>query len=327
MRYGAPSETWIMRNSEILTFQRLAELNYLTSMKDFTPMTFFPLLWILSTVNTLADPNRQLVAHFIFRRHEPTAFQYLSIQASMFLLLSTLLQNSISTGLLLLSVFNVFLGVHIAFYRLVWHDLRSFPGPKIAALTQGWILKEAYLGRTRFTMKELGEKYGEWVRIGPNELYTTSIEALYTIMGAKGWPKGPSYDSGITKGESGGDSVLTIKTRQFHMPEHAIRRRIWTKAFTPKAIAEYLPSVDARLEEMLNIIDDHVKQKKSVDLCLQIGCFVYNTMCDMAYGGLVMTRRRNTLNFPASYGILILLYVFHLREQIYQRIRRKSIAS
>lgn len=138
---------------------------------------------------------------------------------------------------------------HIAFYRLFWHDLRSFPGPKIAALTQGWILKEAYLGRTRFTMKELGEKYGEWVRIGesqnqrnshepwllalrrlsnglngasliqlvgPNELYTTSIEALYTIMGAKGWPKGPSYDSGITKGDSGGDSVLTIKTRQFH---------------------------------------------------------------------------------------------------------------
>jgi len=237
-------------------------------------MTLFPLLVILSTV-----------AHLIFRRHEPTAFQYLSIQAAMLLLLSTLLQISFSTGLLFLSVFNLFLGVHITFYRLVWHDLRSFPGPKMAALTQGWILKEAYLGRTRFTMKELGEKYGEWVRIGPNELYTTSIEALYTIMGAKGWPKGPSYDSGITKGDSGGDSVLTIKT----LPEHAIRRRIWTKAFTPKAIAEYLPSVDVRLDEMLNIIDDHVKQKKSVDLCLQIGCFVYNTMCDMAYGALTGT--------------------------------------
>ncbi|KAA1094636.1 cytochrome P450 monooxygenase 67 [Puccinia graminis f. sp. tritici] len=129
-------------------------------------------------------------------------------------------------------------------------------------------------------MKELGEKYGEWVRIGPNELYTTSIEALYTIMGAKGWPKGPSYDSGITKGDLGGDSVLTIKS----LPEHATRRRIWNKAFTPKAIAEYLPSIENRLDEMIGVIDDHVKQKRNVDLCLQLGCFVYNTMCDMAFG-------------------------------------------
>nr|AHK06537.1 putative cytochrome P450 [Puccinia horiana] len=103
-------------------------------------------------------------------------------------------------------------------------------------------------------MKRLGEKYGEWVRIGPNELYTTSIEALYTIMGPKGWPKGPSYDSGITKGDFGGDSVLTIKT----LPEHATRRRIWTKAFTPKAIVEYLPSIEHHLDEMISVIDDHL---------------------------------------------------------------------
>jgi hypothetical protein len=84
----------------------------------------------------------------------------------MLLLLSILFQPSLSAGLSILLAFNVFLGAHIAFYRLVWHDLKSFPGPKLAALTQAWILKEAYLGRTRFTMKELGEKYGEWVRIG-----------------------------------------------------------------------------------------------------------------------------------------------------------------
>jgi hypothetical protein len=71
-----------------------------------------------------------------------------------------------------------------------------------------------------FLDSETLEKFSTWrthlspsmLSAGPNELYTTSIEALYTIMGAKGWPKGPSYDSGITKGDLGGDSVLTIKT-------------------------------------------------------------------------------------------------------------------
>ena len=55
----------------------------------------------------------------------------------------------------------------------------------------------------------------------------------------------------------------------------------WTKAFTPKAIAEYLPSIEIRLDEMISIIDDHVKQKQDVDLCLQLGCFVYNSQPEL----------------------------------------------
>jgi hypothetical protein len=81
-------------------------------------------------------------------------------------------QTSFITGLLTLSAFNLSLAAQIGFYRLFWHDLRSFPGPKLAALTQAWILREAYLGRTRFTMKKLGENYGEWVRIGELEKFT-----------------------------------------------------------------------------------------------------------------------------------------------------------
>ncbi|KAH9462617.1 hypothetical protein Pst134EB_006504 [Puccinia striiformis f. sp. tritici] len=243
-------------------------------MNEITSMTCFSCVVVLSTV-----------AHFMFRRHEPTAFQYLWSQAVVLSLLGIILRPSFFTVLLILLTFNLSLVTQIIFYRLVWHDLRSFPGPKLATISQAWILREAYFGRTRFTLRELGGKYGEWVRIGPNELYTTSLEALYTIMGAKGWPKGPSYDSGITKGGLGGDSVLTIKT----LPEHATRRRIWTKAFTPKAIVEYLPSIEIRLDEMISVIDDHVKQKKNVDLCTQLGCFVYNTMCDMAFGALAGT--------------------------------------
>lgn len=40
----------------------------------------------------------------------------------------------------------------------------------MAALTQFWILREAYLGRNRFTMRSLGEEYGDWVRIGEKSL-------------------------------------------------------------------------------------------------------------------------------------------------------------
>lgn len=51
--------------------------------------------------------------------------------------------------------------------------------------------------------------------IGPNELYTNNIEALWTIMGSKGWAKGNAYNSGITKTKEGSDSLLTLKTCEF----------------------------------------------------------------------------------------------------------------
>lgn len=245
--------------------------NYLPVWQDITSTNLPSLLLTLSAAS-----------HFILRRHEPTAFYYACFQSAFLILLRVVLWVPVDTAILSIFIFNLFLGIQIAFYRTFWHGLREFPGPKLAALTQAWILREAYIGRLRFTMLELSRKYGEWVRIGPNELYTTNLEALYAIMGPKGWPKSPSYDSGLTKGDLGGDSVLTIKT----LPEHAIRRRIWNKAFTANAIQGYLPSIEKRLDEMMGVIDSHTKHRKPVDLRLQLGCFVYDTMCDMAYGAL-----------------------------------------
>ncbi|KAI8454163.1 cytochrome P450 67 [Phakopsora pachyrhizi] len=223
--------------------------------------------------------NEAKAVHLLFRKHEPTIFEYIYFQSAPFFLLRFLGLTSASS-LSAIALLNLFLGTQIIFYRLAWHHLRKFPGPKIAAITQGWILKETYSGRTRFTMKKLTEKYGDWVRIGPNELLTTSTEALGTILGPKGWPKGSSYDSGITKSSCGGDSVLTIKT----LSEHAKRRRIWDKAFTQKAIFGYLPSIEVRIEQLMDVVEDNIKRGEDVDLCLQIGYFVYDTMCDMAFG-------------------------------------------
>ncbi|KAG0147082.1 hypothetical protein CROQUDRAFT_656550 [Cronartium quercuum f. sp. fusiforme G11] len=236
-------------------------------------------LWIVSTS----------IIHAFLRRHEPTFFGYL-YGLGFFLVLFGLLFRSSLVALKILVMGNLLLGIHIAFYRLTWHELRAFPGPPLGAITQFWVLREAYLGRTRFTMHKLGLKYGDWVRIGPNELYTGSVDALWAIMGPKGWAKGVSYDSGITKDRQGGDSVLTLKS----LADHAPRRRIWEKAFTPKAIASYLPSIEARIEQLLTVVDDHVLNNQPMDLCLQIGYFAYDTMTDMAFGGgtnLLLTQK------------------------------------
>ncbi|EGG12283.1 uncharacterized protein MELLADRAFT_123517 [Melampsora larici-populina 98AG31] len=220
-----------------------------------------------------------LSSHAVLRRHEPTFSSYI-YTLGISLTILTLIFKSFLIAFELISFLNLLLGIQILLYRQFWHDLKNFPGPKLAAISQFWLLREAYLGRTRFTMKEVGDQYGDWVRIGPNELYTVSLNALWTIMGPKGWSKGVSYDSGITKDKQGGDSVLTLKT----LPDHATRRRIWDKAFTPKAIHSYLPAIEARMDQLLGVLDQHALDETPVDLCLQLGYFVYDFMTDMAFG-------------------------------------------
>lgn len=52
--------------------------------------------------------------------------------------------------------------------------------------------------------------------LGPNELYTESVEAVLKILGPRGWDKGPSYSSGIANDQGGGESLLTIRKCWVH---------------------------------------------------------------------------------------------------------------
>lgn len=53
----------------------------------------------------------------------------------------------------------------IAIYRLFFHKLCRFPGPKMAALTKFWNLSLAVEGRTPARIQALHDKYGDFVRI------------------------------------------------------------------------------------------------------------------------------------------------------------------
>jgi hypothetical protein len=69
----------------------------------------------------------------------------------------------------------------IALYRLFFHPLSRVPGPKLAAVSNIW---HAYHARNGY-MFDLGctlhQKYGEVVRVGPNELWFNSMEAFDKI--------------------------------------------------------------------------------------------------------------------------------------------------
>ncbi|KAI0106404.1 cytochrome P450 [Nemania sp. FL0031] len=68
-----------------------------------------------------------------------------------------------------------------SFWRLYFHPLSKFPGPKTAAISDVWYAYHSLRGRWPWAVEEALRKYGDVVRIAPNELVFATPRALSDI--------------------------------------------------------------------------------------------------------------------------------------------------
>ncbi|KAM4061360.1 cytochrome p450 [Hirsutella rhossiliensis] len=66
-------------------------------------------------------------------------------------------------------------------YALFYHPAAKFPGPRLAAISELWIIWTLFSGRSALVIQDLHRKYGPIVRISPNELSFDSAGAFRTI--------------------------------------------------------------------------------------------------------------------------------------------------
>ncbi|KAK3356649.1 cytochrome P450 [Lasiosphaeria hispida] len=123
----------------------------------------------------------------------------------------------------------------IGVYRVFFHRLSRFPGPLAAKLTKIYGPYTARNGQMHIEQNKLFEKYGDIIRIGPNELLILSTDAIPKIHSAKSGCR--KRDAGIYnivtyKGEYNLDSILDRE-------EHRWRRQVWERAMTTKGIHSY----------------------------------------------------------------------------------------
>jgi hypothetical protein len=75
--------------------------------------------------------------------------------------------------------------IYLAIYRVYIHPLSKYPGPKLAALTYYHHYYYAFKGQRVAKITEWHIKYGEIVRISPNELSFIGETAWKDIYGHK----------------------------------------------------------------------------------------------------------------------------------------------
>ncbi|KAF9878113.1 hypothetical protein CkaCkLH20_04151 [Colletotrichum karsti] len=122
--------------------------------------------------------------------------------------------------------------VLLCIYRLFFHPLAKYPGPRLAALSDLWYAASWTSGRHPFIMERTHGKYGGVVRIAPNELSFATPQAYrdiygHAVKGKQTFLKGAFYDfDGTSPG------IVSIISPQ----EHARQRRYLAHAFSAKAL-------------------------------------------------------------------------------------------
>ncbi|KAJ7056643.1 cytochrome P450 [Mycena amicta] len=220
--------------------------------------------------------------HVLFNRMEPRTVPAFT---TLLLLPPLLLSALFPLDAIPMLTFYSALAASVIFYRISpFHPLASYPGPFLARISKLWLAGIAMGGKQHLYYRDLHRRYGDVVRIGPNELSFANKSAIIPMLGSKQMPKGPWWDGRMPDNKNV-RSLFALRDPE----EHARRRRIWNRAFNPSALREYNSVVRNRLAQLVETFNESCG--KSVDLSQWMGRFTYDVMNDIVFGGGVELMR------------------------------------
>ena len=134
-------------------------------------------------------------------------------------------------------------------YRLVLHPLAEYPGPFWARISGFYAVYHAYIGDVHLDMWKCHEKYGDFVRYGPDKVIirtNTAIPAIYARTANV--QKSTAYRAFETS-PTAHDLQSTVNKK-----EHARKRRVICQAFSDSAIR----SLECYIMQHVNVFIGHL---------------------------------------------------------------------
>ena len=204
-------------------------------------------------------------------------------------------------------------------YRLFIHQLRAFPGPKLAAVSKLWHVSKILDSKQFLMIDRLREEYGDFVRTGrttsegksvrqqlliittgPNELTVFHPDAVAAIHGpSSNCTKSAWYDHQLPLLSLGStrskgmhnerrralNSLFTVKGRAFY-----IMIIIFSSSCTDSLIAkstalqDYEPQVWTYSQELENLVSDAASLKQKVNATELFSFFAFDVIADFLFG-------------------------------------------
>lgn len=148
-------------------------------------------------------------------------------------------------------------------YARFFHPLSKFPGPFFASISRAWIVKKTLDGDMEYTQRSLHKKHGSLIRIAPDELACSDVEAIKLIYPTSrpltktdfypGW-RNPSFTP-TPDNFTNTDEKL-----------HSERRRIVSHVYSMSSVLQSEPFIDDCTRLFMKRLQEFADRDQSFDL-------------------------------------------------------------
>ncbi|RXG49750.1 hypothetical protein VDGE_00407 [Verticillium dahliae] len=135
-------------------------------------------------------------------------------------------------------------------YR-AWYRLRHIPGPRWAAFSKWWMLRNTLSGKMHLALKRACDEYGPVVRIGPNDLVTNDSEILRRMWAVRSpYRKGDFYDA--IRLDPTRDNIISMRDDHAH---NELRAKV-AIGYSGKENEFLETAIDAQMLSLVRLIEE-----------------------------------------------------------------------
>lgn len=182
----------------------------------------------------------------------------------------------------------------LAVYRIFFHPLSRYPGPRLAKVTDLYSTYHAWKGDRHLDFWRCHEKYGPIVRFGPNSLSFNSSSALKDIYGFKANVRKADFYLAFPATK---DSFSTHSA--IDKAAHARKRRVLSHAFSDAAVKSYDRHILSHVRQLCSNLGDGAETISAKLICsdekpsqwsapknlsLQADYLTFDIMGDLCFG-------------------------------------------
>jgi cytochrome P450 len=213
----------------------------------------------------------------------------------------------------------------LVIYALYFHPLNHVPGPPL------WIafptVRVLYMtrGTSEFKVREMHEKYGPVVRLGPNSLSFITPEAWRDIYG-HGHPEMPKkYPPGM--------EMDTRKIISASAADHSRYRRAMLPAFSDRALLQQEPMIRVYVDLLVERLAEVARTGEPTNIVSWYNFTTFDLIADLAYGkplnGLAEGKSNlwldNSANMMRLLPILVMIGVSPLIGRVFKLLAGPKI--
>ncbi|KAI9729630.1 MAG: hypothetical protein M1818_008477 [Claussenomyces sp. TS43310] len=182
-------------------------------------------------------------------------------------------------GVLIIALSTVY-SISWMVYNLYFHPLSAYPGPFWARSSYLWYVNTLVRGTLPFSVYHAHQKYGDIVRIAPDELAYNDARSWKDIYGHRPGkseiPKDPNF---YTNTAAGHLSIIAAASDR-----HAAQRRLLSHGFSEKALRDQEPTLQYYVDLFIRRLRDLSVTGERIDIVQWYNFFTFDVIGDLAFG-------------------------------------------